>query len=122
MKKYKRLEKEKLLFDLDRYTNNFLLYASENNNIWRDIICNVKKYNDLMHHTPFLDNIPNCPLIQFERPDVIYYNNDFDYIMGIECFVFDASRKSSSKGSAQIRKELEVKAKLTAFEVIQSIL
>lgn len=108
----KNQEKDQVLFDLEHYTNNYLI-NTPNDNIWDHIIKDINVYNDLMHHAPFLDNIPECPLIPSERPDVIYSMKDTDFVMGIECFKFDSSPKTS-KGSTQIRKELKIKKQIAA--------
>lgn len=110
MKKHQQKEKDQLLFDLEHYTNSFLL-NSHHDNIWDQIITNINNYNELMHQVPFLDNTPECPLIQSERPDVIYSTKNTDFVMGIECFKFDSSPKTS-KGSTQIRKELKIKKQI----------
>lgn len=111
MKNQHHNEKDQLEFDLTHYTRDFLINTPEGH-IWKKIICDVEKYTELMQHRHFLDFVPESPLIQYERPDVIYFKEEADFVMGIECFVFDASRKSTSKGSMQIRKEIQTRAQL----------
>lgn len=100
-------ELNNILWDFDRLTNN--LMAQPTDPFWRQIIDDVHKYVELDTHRFALDKAPICPLVQSDRPDVIY--NGSSFVMGIECFQFDASKKTK-KGSTQIRKQIEAEQRI----------
>ena len=108
MKKYTCNEKDQLLYDLDNP-----ILDCQPDTIWKRILKDIEEYNELMDHKDFLDELPQCPIIQYERPDVIYAKNTSVYVMGIECFKFDSSRKTSN-GSTQIRKEIAAEKQIIA--------
>lgn len=98
-------ELHKFVYDL----NHQSLIQLENgfDVVWRKIIDDVRDY-DARTSNPWYseDALPQgYSLEQSERPDIVYENEDF--IMGIECFEFDASKKTR-KGSKQKQKEQEV--------------
>ena len=98
-------ELHKFVFDLNQQS----LIQPENglDEIWLRIIDDVRDY-DARTSNPWYseDTLPQgYSLEQSERPDIVYANEDF--IMGIECFEFDASKKTR-KGSKQKQKEQEV--------------
>ena len=75
--------------------------------VWIKITNDVLNYAKFKEYKWFDDNIPAqiFSLEQSDRPDIIYQCEDF--IMGIECFEFDASKKRRG-GSTQRQKEWEV--------------
>ena len=85
-------------------------------NIWEKVISDVQEYGEREHYRWCSESIPvqSFSIEQSERPDVIYQCDDF--IMGIECFQFDASKKTR-KGSKQKQKEHKVDRAI--FEVYQ---
>ena len=97
-------EKEQLLYDLDHYVN--WNQIEDVNNLWNEIIEDISNYNSLESKSCFIDVIPDCPLIQIERPDAVYVGEKTEWVMGIECFQFDASSKTK-KGSRQVREEMK---------------
>lgn len=111
MKNYNVPEDDQLLHDLAEYTDLFQIRANRECDIWEQIIKDIEEYNDLMDHVSFLDEIPLPPMEKFESPDVVYAKNNSDFVMGIECFMFDASRKTS-KGSTQIRREYDAERQI----------
>ena len=70
--------------------------------IWQRLLEDVCDYETRKNNPMYSECVPkNYSLVQSDRPDIIYQNED--YIMGIECFEFDASRKTR-KGSMQKQK------------------
>lgn len=105
---HEHVELSHLLYDF-----NHLYSLPEQNNaddVWLQIINDIQKYNTELAHC-ISEEKPICPLIQSERPDVIYVSAD--YVMGIECFSFDASKKTR-KGSKQLQKEQAAEREILA--------
>ena len=98
--------------ELDKFVHDFnkLLINPEEScidDIWEIIIKDVCEYKKRDQYKWYYGSIPaqNFSFEQSDRPDIIYQCEDF--IMGIECFQFDASKKTR-KGSKQ--KQMECKA------------
>ena len=74
--------------------------------IWLKIIDDVRDYQARTSNPWYSEDAPpqGYSLVQSDRPDIAYENETF--IMGIECFEFDASKKTR-KGSKQKQKEQE---------------
>ena len=70
--------------------------------IWQRLLEDVCDYETRKNNPMYSECVPkNYSLEQSDRPDIIYQTED--YVMGIECFEFDASRKTR-KGSMQKQK------------------
>lgn len=100
--KHKKHELIQLLFDFHHCEKK--ICSIENDNVWKEFVNDVviEEHMDSLFPP---DTSYISPFEQSDRPDIIYHNNDF--AMGIECFEFDASKKSK-KGSNQRCKEKEV--------------
>ena len=97
-------ELHKLVFDLNHHT---ILQSEDGlDGVWQKIIKDVCDYETRMSNPwyPEYASPQDYSLEQSDRPDIIYECDD--YIMGIECFEFDASKKTR-KGSKQKQKEQE---------------
>lgn len=86
-------ECDMLLHDLQRENNGVFRMPDNKDGIWQQIIRDIEEYDVLMNHSEFLDKPPDSPLVSSERPDVIYTSNNSEFVMGIECFKIDASKK-----------------------------
>lgn len=93
-----KCELDSLLYDLKHYDSPD--FFDDLDSIWIQILDDISQYSELMDHLHFVECVPICPLISFERPDVLYCDNKSEWVMGIECFQFDASKKTR-KGSRQ---------------------
>lgn len=98
-------ELHRFVFDLNHYT--VLQPDDEQDEVWRKILRDVHDYENRKNNPWYSEDTPahNYAIEQSNRPDIIYECDDF--IMGIECFEFDASKKTR-KGSKQKQKEQEV--------------
>jgi len=98
-------ELHRFVFDLNHYT--VLQPDDEQDEVWRKILRDVHDYENRKNNPWYSEDAPahNYAIEQSNRPDIIYECDD--YIMGIECFEFDASKKTR-KGSKQKQKEDEV--------------
>ena len=76
--------------------------------IWNQIVADAIEQH-ISINNPFIRKNAVLPFTDSERPDIIYECDDF--IMGIECFEFDASKKVRD-GSSQKRKEVDAKDKI----------
>ena len=76
--------------------------------VWKKLIVDINSYNKSKQYGYFYEDVTGSKfsIEQSERPDIIYQCDDF--IMGIECLTFDASKKTKS-GSKQMQKEAEAK-------------
>ena len=71
--------------------------------LWSNIIKDLQNKHNMPKDLEFRRTHPiEWPLINSERPDVIYENTDI--VVGIECFKFDSSHKTR-KGSSLTRAE-----------------
>lgn len=79
--------------------------------VWGKITNDIQEYEKFEEYKWLDDYIPeqSFSLEQSDRPDIIYQCEGF--IMGIECFEFDASKKGR-RGSTQRQKEREVDRKI----------
>ena len=103
-----------------RLTNVFdnpILQIVDEDGIWKQIVADVVETNRLRHYPEYDSLPPEAPFIQGDKigeqsnlPDVIYLGKDF--VMGIECFDFDSSKKTR-KGSTMRSKNAD------ALRVIQ---
>ena len=92
---------------------NFLHSSIELNSestdcVWNNIYSDAVEYNE-NENNPLLRNSLVSPFLDSESPDIIYECDNF--IMGIECFEFDASKRTK-KGSSQKRNEVDAKDKI----------
>ena len=62
--------------------------------VWKTIINDVDEYNKRDKYKYYYGFVPamDFSIVQSDRPDIVYQCKDF--IMGIECFEFDASKKN----------------------------
>lgn len=95
----------KFVYDLDLLSIN--MDESCIDDVWKYIIYDVQEYNKRDKYKWYYGYPPvqNFTLEQSDRPDIIYKCNEF--VMGIECFEFDSSKKTR-KGSKQKQREREV--------------
>lgn len=78
--------------------------------LWTHILTELRKYRDLPQDLESIKkNKENCPLINSERPDVIYKGDGF--VLGIECFQYDSS-KMTNKGSTMLRSQAKLEKDL----------
>ena len=104
-KEHVHAELHRFVFDLNHHT---ILKAEDGlDEVWRKILNDVRDYENRDKIPWYSEDAPaqDYSLEQSNRPDIIYECGDF--IMGIECFEFDASKKTR-KGSKQKQKEDEV--------------
>ena len=97
-------ELDKFVYDLDHLSIS--LGKDSIDEVWEKALTDIHKYGKREQYEWYYGFIPpqNFSLEQSDRPDIIYQCDDF--IMGIECFEFDASKKTR-KGSMQRQKEQE---------------
>ena len=98
-------EAHQFMFDLLLYEKH--LHTSDNDQVWDRIIQDVMEYDRLSSLYMGNPELP-CPIRQSERPDIVFECPDF--AMGIECFKFDASKKTR-KGSTQQQQEVLIDRK-----------
>lgn len=104
MSKHTHNELGKFVFEFE---HNSILQAEESlDDVWKRIIRDIHEYCEADRYKWYYGYLPtqDFTIEQTERPDIIYQCDDF--IMGIECFEFDASKKTR-KGSTQKTKELK---------------
>lgn len=100
-KKGFRTEANKFVHELASLSQFY--HVNDDDFVWDQITKDAREY--VVQHDYFPPQRPNqCHFMQSERPDVIYECDDF--VMGIECFEFDASLKTR-KGSTQKQKEIQ---------------
>ena len=104
----KAFPEKKESYRLANLLNNAILRNFDNDLIWREIIANATETNRLRNYPEYCDLQPEAPFAQGDRPkcskrlpDVIYLGEDF--VMGIECFDFDSSKKT--KDGSTMRKQ-----------------
>ncbi len=102
-----RNEAHNFLFDLLNWEKK--LHTTDDDMVWDKIIKEIMEYDKLNSYYMGEPELP-CPIQQTERPDIMFECADF--VMGIECFRFDASKKTR-KGSTQKQQEILVNRKHT---------
>ena len=108
---YKKREAEHLIFSINRASLEF--YDSNTYAFFNNIIKQIQECDNIRHYEP--DSISQeAPFIQGDKkgngtPDILFEGDDF--ILGIEDFEFDASKKTK-KGSKLRIAELNAKEQL----------
>lgn len=99
----KSFKNETVKFVHELATMDWFYHVNDDDFIWEQIAKDAKEY--IVQHDYYLPQHPKhgC-FVQSERPDIVYECDDF--VMGIECFEFDASLKTR-KGSMQKQKAIQ---------------
>lgn len=91
-------------FAWDIATTHQILCVDNDDYIWDKVCTSAKQYNDDYNSCDRRKDA--CfPFAAFERPDILFDGGEF--VLGIECFDFDASLKSSKNGSSQYFEEAQ---------------